>query len=54
MADTNPSQYAPNVYKAWGHLQTEINRNLPSVLAAIQRAEQGAYSRLQHKRRVRR
>lgn len=48
---TNPSTYAPNVYKSWSHLQHEMNRNLPTVLKAIHKAELGTWRKLRHKRR---
>ena len=53
MADPKPSTYAPNVYHAWAHLQTEVNRNLPTVIKAIRKADRAAYASLRRRGRGR-
>jgi hypothetical protein len=46
-----PSQYAPNVYHSWSHLQHSVNRDTPTALHRIYVLERGLASRLRHKGR---
>lgn len=49
----HPSQYAPNVYRSWGHLQHSVNRDTPTSLHRIYVLERGLAARLKHRGRKR-